>query len=224
MTRWSRSCWRAVATGPACSSSCTRRTLARPTSRRRRSRTARRSGGTSPALVHEWGEDLVGERGLSSVGAVVGATYPREVGEARRAMPQAMILLPGVGAQGATPADVARAFTSGPSSALVNASRRSSSPFATPTTIGAPPPPGRRRDSRARCGARLAGSGAASAAGRGRRGRCGRGARARRRPHGDGAGARGPRRRVLRAERRRRIRPRRARCRRRRARSRASRS
>ena len=30
---------------------------------------------------------------------------------------------PGVGAQGATPADVARAFTSGPASALVNASR-----------------------------------------------------------------------------------------------------
>ncbi len=74
-------------------------------------------------LVHAWGEELVGERGLSSVGAVVGATYPREVGEARRAMPQAILLLPGVGAQGATPADVARAFTSGPSSAVVNASR-----------------------------------------------------------------------------------------------------
>ena len=38
-------------------------------------------------------------------------------------MPQTIILLPGVGAQGATPADVARAFTSGPASALVNASR-----------------------------------------------------------------------------------------------------
>ena len=75
------------------------------------------------SLVHEWGEDLVGERGLSSVGAVVGATYPRAIGEARRAMPQAVLLLPGVGAQGATPADVARAFTSGPSSALVSASR-----------------------------------------------------------------------------------------------------
>jgi orotidine-5'-phosphate decarboxylase len=33
------------------------------------------------------------------------------------------MLLPGVGAQGATPADVARAFTSGPASALVAASR-----------------------------------------------------------------------------------------------------
>ena len=74
-------------------------------------------------LVAEWGADLVGERGLSSAGAVVGATYPRAIGEARRAMPQAVLLLPGVGAQGATAADVARAFTSGPASALVNASR-----------------------------------------------------------------------------------------------------
>ena len=73
--------------------------------------------------MNDWGEDLVGERGLSSVGAVVGATYPREVGEARKLMPQAIFLLPGVGAQGATPADVARAFTSGPASALVAASR-----------------------------------------------------------------------------------------------------
>jgi orotidine-5'-phosphate decarboxylase len=74
-------------------------------------------------LVAQWGEGLVGERGISSVGAVMGATVPRAVGEARRAMPQAVLLLPGVGTQGATPADVARAFTSGPASALVNASR-----------------------------------------------------------------------------------------------------
>jgi orotidine-5'-phosphate decarboxylase len=74
-------------------------------------------------LVRDWGEDLVGERGLSSVGAVVGATHPRAVGEARRLMPQSVLLLPGVGAQGATPADVARAFTSGPASALVTAAR-----------------------------------------------------------------------------------------------------
>jgi orotidine-5'-phosphate decarboxylase len=74
-------------------------------------------------LVGEWGEDLVGEGGLSSVGAVIGATHPRAVGEARRLLPRSLLLLPGVGAQGATPADVARAFTSGPSSALVNVSR-----------------------------------------------------------------------------------------------------
>jgi orotidine-5'-phosphate decarboxylase len=74
-------------------------------------------------LVDHWGEGLVGERGLSSVGAVVGATYPRAIGEARRLLPRAVLLLPGVGAQGATAADVARAFTSGPASALVPVSR-----------------------------------------------------------------------------------------------------
>jgi len=74
-------------------------------------------------LVAEWGEELVGEHGLSSVGAVVGATHPRAVGEARRLLPRAVLLLPGIGAQGAGPADVARAFTSGPASALVAASR-----------------------------------------------------------------------------------------------------
>jgi orotidine-5'-phosphate decarboxylase len=75
------------------------------------------------ALVDQWGEDLVGDSGLSSVGAVVGATFPREVGEARRLMPRSVLLLPGIGEQGGTPADVARAFTSGPASALVAASR-----------------------------------------------------------------------------------------------------
>jgi orotidine-5'-phosphate decarboxylase len=74
-------------------------------------------------LVAELGEEVVGERGLSSIGAVVGATYPRAVGEARKLLPQSVLLLPGVGAQGATPADVARAFTSGPASGLVTVSR-----------------------------------------------------------------------------------------------------
>ena len=75
------------------------------------------------ALVGEWGAELTGERGLSSVGAVVGATVPRAVAEARKLLPRAVLLLPGVGAQGATAADVARAFTSGPASALVTVSR-----------------------------------------------------------------------------------------------------
>jgi orotidine-5'-phosphate decarboxylase len=71
----------------------------------------------------EWGADLVGEVGLSSVGAVLGATHPRAVGEARKLMPQTILLLPGVGAQGASVAELARAFQSGPASALVTASR-----------------------------------------------------------------------------------------------------
>ena len=74
-------------------------------------------------LVDDWSSELVGENGLSSIGAVVGATFPREVGEARRLMPRSILLLPGVGEQGGTPADVARAFASGPASAIVSASR-----------------------------------------------------------------------------------------------------
>jgi orotidine-5'-phosphate decarboxylase len=74
-------------------------------------------------LVHGWGEELVGERGLSAVGAVVGATFPREVAEARELLPRSVLLLPGIGAQGASPADVAAAFAVGPASALVSASR-----------------------------------------------------------------------------------------------------
>lgn len=74
-------------------------------------------------LLREWGEPLVGEQGMSSVGAIVGATYPRAVSEARRLLPASPMLLLGVGAQGATPADVARAFTAGPASALVSVSR-----------------------------------------------------------------------------------------------------
>jgi orotidine-5'-phosphate decarboxylase len=75
------------------------------------------------SLVAEWGADLVGERGLSSVGAVIGATHPRAVAEARKLLPQSVLLLPGLGAQGAKAGDVARAFTSGPASALVAAAR-----------------------------------------------------------------------------------------------------
>src|SRR5437588_99735 len=74
-------------------------------------------------LVADWGAEIVGERGLSAVGAVVGATHPRAVAEARKLMPQTVLLLPGVGAQGAESASLSRAFTSGPASALVVAAR-----------------------------------------------------------------------------------------------------
>ena len=74
-------------------------------------------------LVGDWGDDLIGASGLSAVGAVVGATYPREVAEARRLLPHAIFLLPGVGAQGGRPADLAPAFTAGRASGLVAASR-----------------------------------------------------------------------------------------------------
>jgi orotidine-5'-phosphate decarboxylase len=74
-------------------------------------------------LVGEWGEGLLGEGGLSAVGAVVGATFPEDVAAARRLLPRAVFLLPGIGFQGAEPADVGAAFTGDPASALVSASR-----------------------------------------------------------------------------------------------------
>jgi orotidine-5'-phosphate decarboxylase len=74
-------------------------------------------------LVEEWGADLVGESGLSAVGAVVGATHPGVVEAARRLLPNAVLLLPGVGAQGAQPADLAPAFAEYPAGGLVSISR-----------------------------------------------------------------------------------------------------
>jgi orotidine-5'-phosphate decarboxylase len=74
-------------------------------------------------LVDGWGADDVGEAGFSSVGAVVGATFPREVADARCLMPRAVLLLPGVGVQGGRPEDLEAAFSAGLASALVSASR-----------------------------------------------------------------------------------------------------
>ncbi len=72
----------------------------------------------------EWGRDSVGDRGYSAVGAVVGATYPEDIPVLRKAMPRAIFLLPGYGAQGATAADVAAAFDENGHGAIVAASRR----------------------------------------------------------------------------------------------------
>jgi orotidine-5'-phosphate decarboxylase len=60
----------------------------------------------------------------SSVGAVVGATYPEDLERARELLPNHWILVPGYGAQGATARDAVRACRPGSSlGALVNASR-----------------------------------------------------------------------------------------------------
>jgi orotidine-5'-phosphate decarboxylase len=68
-------------------------------------------------------EDLVGQRGYSCVGAVVGATYPQEVRRLRELMPQQIFLVPGYGAQGAGAAECAAAFKADGTGAIVNASR-----------------------------------------------------------------------------------------------------
>lgn len=70
-----------------------------------------------------WAEPHRGESGYSLVGAVVGATYPRELAELRALLPGVIFLVPGYGAQGGSAADVAAAFEVDGQGALVNNSR-----------------------------------------------------------------------------------------------------
>jgi orotidine-5'-phosphate decarboxylase len=65
---------------------------------------------------------LVGSRGFSSIGAVVGATQPHTMASLRKRLPQSVFLLPGYGAQGATAEMTRAAFIEG-RGALVSASR-----------------------------------------------------------------------------------------------------
>lgn len=74
-------------------------------------------------LVHELGSRGVGECGLSDTGAVVAATRPELIASLRHQMPQAVFLIPGVGAQGGEIDALAEAFVAGRASALVAVSR-----------------------------------------------------------------------------------------------------
>jgi orotidine-5'-phosphate decarboxylase len=74
-------------------------------------------------LVSQWGSTTTGQCEYSSIGAVIGATYPKQLEELRNRMPESWILVPGYGAQGGTAADVAAAFDKNGLGAVVNASR-----------------------------------------------------------------------------------------------------
>jgi orotidine-5'-phosphate decarboxylase len=73
--------------------------------------------------VQELALQTRGASAFGAVGAVVGATYPTELSELRKAMPNAPLLVPGYGSQGGTAADVAGAFFEDGLGALVNSSR-----------------------------------------------------------------------------------------------------
>jgi orotidine-5'-phosphate decarboxylase len=74
-------------------------------------------------LIESWGADEIGERGYSSVGAVVGATYPKQAAELRKLLPQTIFLVPGYGAQGGKAEDVFPCFNEDGLGAIVNSSR-----------------------------------------------------------------------------------------------------
>ena len=75
------------------------------------------------ARVNGWGGDFIGASGLSSVGAVVGATYPVQARRARELMPAATILVPGYGTQGGTATDAVASARADGTGFIVNASR-----------------------------------------------------------------------------------------------------
>ena len=90
-------------------------------------RALRDGGGTVSdaiaALVDDLGRPAVGASGLSDVGAVTGATAPEHLERLRAAMPHTVMLLPGVGAQGASGEGLDPAFAPGPAGGLISASR-----------------------------------------------------------------------------------------------------
>lgn len=73
--------------------------------------------------VNEWGQQLIGQCGYSSAGAVVGATWPRQAVELRKRMPHTFMLIPGYGAQGAAAAEAVAGFGEDGKGGIVNASR-----------------------------------------------------------------------------------------------------
>lgn len=75
------------------------------------------------AMVDRVGGSYVGESELSSLGAVVGATEPDHIDRLRAAMPRAIFLIPGVGAQGGKVEDLSAAYSAGRASALITVSR-----------------------------------------------------------------------------------------------------
>ncbi|MEW6026587.1 MAG: orotidine-5'-phosphate decarboxylase [Planctomycetota bacterium] len=73
--------------------------------------------------VGQAGQKLVGKEGYSSIGAVVGATFPQEAETIRKLMPKTIFLVPGYGAQGAKAEDLKDYFNTDGLGVIINASR-----------------------------------------------------------------------------------------------------
>ena len=81
------------------------------------------------SAVADWNAAGLGACGLGDIGAVVGATHPRELAELRAELPNVWFLVPGYGAQGGSARAVAAAFRPDGMGAVVNSSRGITFPF-----------------------------------------------------------------------------------------------
>jgi orotidine-5'-phosphate decarboxylase len=73
--------------------------------------------------VSEWANDCIGSSGLSSIGAVVGATFPSDGIRLRELMPYSIFLAPGIGIQGGEAQDIKKMQTVNETGILVPVSR-----------------------------------------------------------------------------------------------------
>jgi orotidine-5'-phosphate decarboxylase len=84
------------------------------------------------SALNELGEELVGASRYSSVGAVIGATFPEEGSQLRSLMPKALILVAGYGTQGGSAKAAAECFNDDGRGAIVNSSRGITYAFSDP--------------------------------------------------------------------------------------------
>jgi orotidine-5'-phosphate decarboxylase len=80
------------------------------------------------------------QTGWSSLGVVVGATYPEQAASIRQALGRGLFLVPGYGSQGGSATDAVRGFLPGPSGlegGVVNSSRGILFPAAAPASASA---------------------------------------------------------------------------------------
>ncbi len=73
--------------------------------------------------ISEQADKYCGKQKYSSIGAVVGATYPEEAIALRKLMPKSYFLVPGYGAQGGNAKDIIPCFNLDGLGAIVNSSR-----------------------------------------------------------------------------------------------------
>ena len=74
-------------------------------------------------LVREWSLSQKKFYSFANLGAVVGATYPKELKEIRNILKNSFILIPGYGAQGAQAKDIKYGFFEKGLGGIVNSSR-----------------------------------------------------------------------------------------------------
>lgn len=73
--------------------------------------------------VAEHAAQFIGKHGYSSIGAVVGATYPEEATTLRKLMPKSYFLVPGYGVQGGGAKDILPCFNLDGLGSIINSSR-----------------------------------------------------------------------------------------------------